>query len=115
MGSGRDQTLVQHTRPPTGIQSTALRQYTLAHPGITSGALVPMKSGHAVVFASMRDIGWLDLDSGASDIWRTSPTFGIPFAKLDETHIMFDRTEGMRLRRTSTFRTAALRPTPVAQ
>jgi hypothetical protein len=78
-----------------------LRQYTLAHPGITSGALVPMKSGHAVVFASMRDIGWLDLDSGASDIWRTSPTFGIPFAKLDETHIMFDRTEAMRLRPTS--------------
>lgn len=49
----------------------------------------------------MRDIGWLDLDSGASDIWRTSPTFGIPFAKLDETHIMFDRNEAMRLRPTS--------------
>ena len=52
-----------------------------------------MLSGRLVVYASDRDIGWLNLESGGSGAWRTSSFFGIPFAKLDENRIMFDAIE----------------------
>ena len=94
MGTARNLVLVEHTRSPRGIESSSVKQYTIGSgPGITSGNPVPMRSGHTVVYASSRDIGWLDLDSGTSGTWRTSPLFGIPFAKLDESHIMFDSSE----------------------
>lgn len=93
MGTARELMLVEHTRSPQGIRATSVKQYALSGSGITSGQPVPMRSGHMVVFASSRDIGWLDLDAGTSGAWRTSPLFGIPFAKLDETHLMFDSSE----------------------
>lgn len=94
MGTARELVLVEHQRTPDGIRATVVNQYAIqAGPGITSGHPVPMHSGHRVVYATMRDIGWLDLDSGASGTWRSAPRFGIPFAKLDETHIMFDSNE----------------------
>jgi hypothetical protein len=94
MGTAHELVLVEHTRAAQGILATAIKQYTIRNaPGITSGNPVPMASGHRVVYASMRDIGWLDLDSGASGTWRTAPLFGIPFAKLDESHIMLDSSE----------------------
>lgn len=98
MGTAREFVLVEHTRSPQGIVTSSVKQYTIGNgPGITSGNPVPMRSGHMVVYASSRDIGWLDLDSGASGRWRSSPLFGIPFAKLDESHIMFDSSEPGRM------------------
>jgi len=93
MGTPRELVLVEHARAAQGIGATAIRQYTIHEgPGITSNP-VPMASGHKVVFASGRDIGWLDLDSGADGTWRTGPRFGPPFAKLDESHFMLDSSE----------------------
>lgn len=98
MGTARELVLVEHTRSPQGIGTSAVKQYSIGSgPGITSGNPVPMRSGRMVVYASSRDIGWLDLDSGASGTWRSSPLFGIPFAKLDESHIMFDSSEPGRM------------------
>lgn len=98
MGTARELVLVEHTRSAQGIGASEVKRYTIGSgPGITSGHPVPMRSGHMVVYASRRDIGWLDLDNGASGTWRSSPLFGIPFAKLDETHIMFDSSEPGRM------------------
>jgi hypothetical protein len=94
IGTARELILLEHARTPGGIVPSPVTQYMIeAGPGITSGHPVPMLSGRMVVYASVRDIGWLNLDSGASGTWRTAPVFGIPFAKLDETHIMFDSSE----------------------
>lgn len=98
MGTAREFVLVEHTRSPQGITASALKRYTVASgPGITSGHPVPMQGGRRVVYASMRDIGWLDLESGESGNWRSAPLFGIPFAKLDENRIMFDATDVQRM------------------
>ncbi len=100
MGTAREFVLAEHVRSEQGIRASALKQYVIATgPGVTSGNPVPMRTGQLVVYASMRDIGWLDLDSGASGTWRSSPRFGIPFAKLDESRIMFDSSDpgGMSL------------------
>jgi hypothetical protein len=100
MGTAREFVLVEHTRSEHGIRASTVKQYTITNgPGVTSGHPVPMRSGQMVVYASMRDIGWLDLNSGASGTWRSSPRFGIPFAKLDESRIMFDSSDpgGMSL------------------
>ncbi|MCA3217925.1 MAG: hypothetical protein ACK5UM_20090 [Pseudomonadota bacterium] len=94
LGTARELVLVEHKRSPQGITATALKRYTIASgPGITSGQPVPMQAGRRVIYASMRDIGWLDLESGESGTWRSAPLFGIPFAKLDENRIMFHATD----------------------
>ena len=91
MGTAREFVLVEHTRGAQGIVASAIRQYKIeSGPGMTSGEPVPMRSGHMVVYNAVRDIGWLDLDSGASGTWHTSPLFYTPFAKLDESHLLFD-------------------------
>jgi len=91
LGTERQFVLVEHVRTAQGIQSSLVKEYRIetGH-GVTSGDPVPMQAGRRVVFASVRDIGWLDLDDGTSGVWKSAPYFGIPFAKLDETHIMFD-------------------------
>ncbi len=94
LGTARELVLVEHKRSPQGITASALKRYTIASgPGLTSGQPVPMQAGRRVVYASMRDIGWLDLESGESGTWRSAPLFGIPFAKLNENRIMFDATD----------------------
>lgn len=93
IGSARRLQRIEHARGANGIVAKAIRSYQLADPGITSGSLVPMRSGRLVVHASVRNIGWLNLDDGSSGTWKTSPTFNIPFAKVDENRIMFDSSE----------------------
>lgn len=98
LGSARELVLVDHKRTPQGIEATSVRQYSIGEgPGITSRQPVPMKSGRLVVYASGRDIGWLDLENGSSGIWKGSPYYGPSFAKLDETHLMIDSVEADRL------------------
>lgn len=91
MGTSHELKLVTHERTPEGIRVSTIKELRIASGhGMTSGNPVSMRSGKLVVFASMRDIGWLDLDSGASAVWKTSPHFAVQFAKLDETHLMVD-------------------------
>lgn len=91
LGNARSLGLVTHERREGGIHATLVKEYSLSSVyGITSGHLLPMMSGRRVVFASMRDIGWLDLDSGTSGTWTVSPHFGNRFSKLDENRLMLD-------------------------
>ena len=94
MGTDRELVLMEHARAPNGITASEVRRYKIDNAArVTSGKPVSMLSGRLVVYASNRDIGWLNLESGSSGAWRTSPFFGIPFAKLDENRIMFDAIE----------------------
>lgn len=91
LGSGRELVLMEHQRTPAGLQATEVRKLRITDgSGITSGHPVPMQQGKLVVFASSPHIGWLNLESGESGIWRTSPTFGATFAKLDESRLLVD-------------------------
>ena len=98
IGVARELNLIEHRRTEQGITATDVAQFRIdsAH-GITSGELVPMRSGKLVVFKSVRDIGWLDLERGTSGVWETSSLRSLNFAKLDETHLLITSVEQDRL------------------
>ncbi len=101
LGDSRELILMEHQRTPAGLRATELRKLRITSgSGITSGQPIPMQQGKLVVFTSHPHIGWLNLESGESGVWRTSPTFGSTFAKLDENRLLVDSldlTNRMRL------------------
>lgn len=88
LGSGRHIELVSHERQADGIRAESIKQFPLAE-GLSVSALapVPMLQGTRLVFHSMLDIGWLDLESGQSGAWKVAPPLMLPFAKIDESHL----------------------------
>lgn len=101
LGSARELVLMEHQRAPAGLQATELRRLRITSgQGISSGQPVSMQQGRLVVFTSHPHIGWLNLESGESGTYRTAPTFGATFAKLDESRLLVDSldlTDRMRL------------------
>ncbi len=91
MGNQRELMLVEHVRTEQGIRASAVKQYRFEDGlGVVVRSPVPMQSGRMVVFASNRDIAWLDLKSGAHGTWRVSPMLRSAFTKLDESRIAVD-------------------------
>lgn len=91
LGSARELVLMEHQRAPAGLQPTELKRLHInVGSGISSGQPVPMQQGKLVVFAAHPQIGWLNLESGESGSFRTAPTFGATFAKLDENRLLVD-------------------------
>lgn len=91
IGGARSLSLVTHERTADGIRATLVKELPITSTyGITSGHPVAVLSGRRLVFPSMRDLGWLDLDSGESGTWAISPHFGNRIAKLDENRLMID-------------------------
>lgn len=98
LGVAREVNLVEHRRTEQGITATDVAQFRIdSADGITSGGPVPMRSGKLVVFKSVRDIGWLDLERGISGVWETSALRPLNFAKLDETHLLITSVEPDRI------------------
>lgn len=92
MGTTRELVLAAHRRTPAGLEATTLRRFTLQPDGgVTAGQVVPMHDGRRAVFASLLNIGWIDLEQGTSGVWRSAPFAIAPFAKLDERRVMIDR------------------------
>jgi hypothetical protein len=118
VGGGHELLLLEHRRTPQGLQPTLVRSYTIdtgRGTGITSGKLVPMQSGTKILFSSVGDLGWLDLEQGTSGTWRTGGVFTLGFAKLDETHVMLDPLNSERLgKRPWSFDIAAETVAPMA-
>lgn len=91
LGNARELVLVEHLRKPDGLQATELKRLQITTgQGITSGQPVSMQQGKLVVFTSHPHISWLNLETGESGTYRTSPTFGATFAKLDENRLLVD-------------------------
>ena len=88
LGNGRHIELISHERQTDGIRAVSIKQYPLAEGlSVSSRSPVPMLQGKRLVFQSMLDIGWLDLESGQSGAWKVAPPLEMPFAKIDETHL----------------------------
>jgi hypothetical protein len=99
VAAARELELLEHTRTPEGLNASLVRQYRLTggH-GITSNPPTSMRDGKAVVFTTVRDLGWLDLESGEQGIWTTTPFIGSGnYAKLDETHLLVDSVGASRV------------------
>ncbi len=91
LGNARELVLMEHQRTPAGLQATELKHlHITTGQGVSSGQPVSMQQGRLVVFTSHPNISWLNLDSGESGTYRTAPTFGATFAKLDENRLLVD-------------------------
>jgi hypothetical protein len=82
LGNGRHIELVSQERHTDGIHAVSIKQYPLAE-GLSVSSLspVPMLQGKRLVFQSMLDIGWLDLESGQSGAWKVAPPL-VPLPRL---------------------------------
>lgn len=97
MGTARELVLAAHRRTPTGLETDALRRFALdPEAPVSAGQVVSMLDGRRAVYASLRSIGWIDLEQGTSGVWRTAPLAGAPFAKLDERHLLLDGPDAAR-------------------
>lgn len=91
VGTNNSFVLLEHARTAAGLTSTAHKQFQIPYSGgISIGPPVSMRSGQSVIFVTSRDIGWLDLGSGASGVWKTSGFFQPVFSKLSETRIVLN-------------------------
>lgn len=94
VGNGRNVAIVDHARSAEGaVTVSLLKQMTLTGQGVTSSAPVLMGNGKKLVFVSMRDLGWLNIDTGAQGVWTTSflgSTLNNGPAKVSETAIYLD-------------------------
>ncbi|MEO8155106.1 MAG: hypothetical protein ABI605_18725 [Rhizobacter sp.] len=94
IGTSHELVLMEHTRTASGLQASEVRRLRITSgSGITSGQPVPMQQGKLVVFTAHPNIGWLNLESGESGNFRTSPAFGATSAKLDESRLLVDSND----------------------
>jgi hypothetical protein len=94
LGSGRNVAIVDHSRSVEGaITVASVKQLTLTGQGVSSSGPVLMGNGKKLVFVSVRDLGWLDIETGAQGVWNTSflgSTLNNGPAKVSETAIYLD-------------------------
>ena len=94
LGTGRNIAVVDHSRSVEGaITVTPVKQLTLTGQGVSSSGPVLMGNGKKLVFVSVRDLGWIDIETGAQGVWNTSflgSTLNNGPAKVSETAIYLD-------------------------
>lgn len=96
VGTAYSATLIEYARDAQGqLTINPVRQWRLPPPGVTSSWPLLMDSGRKLVFKSMRDLAWFDLESGQGGVWPLSQVGGLGFTKLSETTVLFDMSIGM--------------------
>jgi len=91
LGSGREFSLLEHSRTAEGIQASKVKSFRISDgQGVTSTPPTLVVDGKAIVFVSVRDFMLVDLDSGQETIWRTGEFLANRYAKLDETTLLVD-------------------------
>ncbi|MFT3859307.1 MAG: hypothetical protein QM742_17985 [Aquabacterium sp.] len=87
---------VAHERRGDRIEATLSKVHVLSDDArFAYGRPVTMQSGQMLVFRAQSGLGWLDLASGRSGVWKTTPMSIGEIVKLDETQLLFDaRTYG---------------------
>lgn len=94
VGSGRNVAIVDHARNADGaINVSVVKQLTVTGQGVTSSGPTLMGNGKKLVFVSGRDLGWIDIETGAQGLWNTSflgSTLNNGPAKVSETTIYLD-------------------------
>jgi hypothetical protein len=98
IGDASSVAVVDHARAADGSLSVQLvRQFRLEGRGHTSGVPQLMAGGKRLVYVTMNDVGWVDLESGQQGVWQFSAIGSYGFSKLSERALVMDvRGEGMR-------------------
>ena len=91
LGSGTGVALMEHGRSVDGtLSAQPVKDWRLPPPGVTSGVPILMANGHKLLYMSMVNLGWLDLDTNAQGTWTTSAIGGAGFAKLSESQLYLE-------------------------
>lgn len=98
LGDASNLAVVDHARAADGSLSVqVVRQFRLEGRPHTSGVPQLMAGGKRLVYVSMNDVGWVDLESGQQGVWQFSAIGGHGFSKLSERTLLMDaRAEGVR-------------------
>lgn len=98
IGDASNAAVVDHARAADGSLSVQLvRQFRFDGRSHTSGVPQLMAGGKRLVYVSMNDLAWLDLESGQQGVWQFSAIGGYGFSKLSERTLLMDaRAEGVR-------------------
>ena len=95
VGDNYNAALLEHSRGADGtLKVNAIKQWRLAPPGVTSSAPLSMANGKKLVYVAMRDLAWLDLESGAQGAWNVGAIGAHGFSKVSETGIYLDTASG---------------------
>lgn len=82
---------VEHTRNADGsIAVTTGARWRLTGDGVTSAAPMVMKGGKKLVYLSVRDLAWLDMETGEQGVWPVASINARGFAKTSDNGIYFD-------------------------
>jgi hypothetical protein len=91
VGAYNTATLMQHKRDAAGaLDVTAARQWQLQASVGSGNAVYAMSQGKKLVYASSRDVAWLDLESGQQGSWQLSAVQASGFARVSDTALAFD-------------------------
>jgi hypothetical protein len=98
IGDASSFAVVDHARAADGSLSVqVVRQFRFEARGHTSGVPQLMAGGKRLVYVSMNDLGWVDLETGQQGVWQFSAIGGYGFSKLSERALVMDvRGEGVR-------------------
>lgn len=98
IGDSSNLALVDHAREADGTLAVqVVRQFRFEGRGHTSGVPQVMAGGKRLVYVTMNDLGWVDLESGQQGVWQFSVVGGYGFSKLSERALVMDaRGEGVR-------------------
>jgi hypothetical protein len=98
IGNASDLAVVDHARAADGSLSVqVVKQFRFEGRGHTSGVPQVIAGGKRLVYVSMNDVGWVDLDTGQQGLWQFSAIGAYGFSKLSERTLVMDvRGEGVR-------------------
>jgi hypothetical protein len=90
--------VVDHARAADGSLSVrVVKEFRFEGRGHTSGVPQLMAGGKRLVYVTMNDVGWVDLETGQQGVWQFSAIGSYGFSKLSERALVTDvRGEGMR-------------------
>ena len=81
---------VSHRRNAAGeLESTAQTTWSLQRQ-VTSLRPLLMQSGKRLLYITVRDLAWVDLQNGEQGVYEFSALNGHGYAKLDEKRLLFD-------------------------
>jgi hypothetical protein len=98
IGNATGFAVIDHSRAVEGSLSVqVVQQFRFEGRGHTSGVPQVMAGGKRLVYVSMNDVGWVDLERGQQGTWQFSAIGAYGFSKLSERALVMDaRGEGVR-------------------
>ncbi len=91
VGDSNTAVLLNHSRDASGVLDVStVRQWGLGAKPVTSMTPSVFAEGRKLVYLSMRDLAWLDLQNGAQGSWAVSQLNAHGFSKVSESTLIMD-------------------------